>query len=232
MDLNKSLKNHFDLIEWRLISLKEIPEMTINKTLPVSLCMMVSAAVFAADNTETLIMDGGPCLDLTRPIERLTCFEDQARAAQQPGAAIPQQKLPVVSIPRGTRQQPAQSPPQVEPQPASETPQEVAQEVESPSITPADSVEDNFGLPEERVNEGKERTPANELIARVAEIKEFDRNRFLITLENGQVWEQINSKRFALAEGDEVRIYSTRWGSSYRLSSQSHRGFIQVQRLR
>ena len=66
----------------------------------------------------------------------------------------------------------------------------------------------------------------------MAEIKAFDRNRSLITLDNGQVWEQINSKRFALEKGDEVRIYPTRWGSSYRLASLSHKGYIQVKRLR
>ena len=211
--------------------------MKINKTLPYSLCMLVSAVVFAADNTDAVIMDASPCLDIVSPIERLACFEEQANAAQGRGTAIPQQNLPVVTIPRDSRQQPAQSPPQappqIEPQPASEIQQEVAEEVaqeaENANIPPADSVENNFGLPEEKVNE---KAQSNELIARVAEIKELNRNRFLITLQNGQVWEQMQTRRFALAEGDEVRIYPSRWGSSYRLSSQSHKGYIQVQRLR
>ena len=199
--------------------------MKMIRTLPCSLCMLVSAAVFAADNTAPVIIDAGPCLDIVSPIERLACFEEQANAAQGRGTAVPQQNLPVVSNPRSTSQQPAQSPPQVEPRPASGTPQQA----ETASIPPADSFESNFGLPEEKVDENAR---ANELIARVAEIKEFDRNRFLIIMDNGQVWEQINSKRFALAEGDEVRIYPTRWGSSYRLASLSHKGYIQVKRLR
>ena len=208
--------------------LGKIPEMTINKALPCSLCMLISAAAFAADNTAEVIMDGGPCLNIVSPIERLACFEERANAAQSRGTSIRQQNLPVVSIPRNSRQQPAQSPPQVQPQPASEAPQEV----ESASIPPADSIEDDFGLPEEKINDRREKAQESELIARVAKIKELDLNRFLITLENGQAWEQMETKRFALAEGDEVRIYSTRWGSSYRLSSQSHNGFIQVERLR
>ena len=199
--------------------------MKMIRTLPCSLCMLVSAATFAAENTAPVIIDASPCLDIVSPIERLACFEEQANAAQGRSTAVPQQNQPVVSNPRSTRQQPAQSSPQVEPQPASGT----QQQAETASIPPADSVESNFGLPEEKVNEN---SPANELIARVAEIKEFDRNRFLITMDNGQVWEQINSKRFALEEGDEVRIYPTRWGSSYRLSSLSHKGYIQVKRLR
>jgi hypothetical protein len=156
-------------------------------------------------------MDASPCLDIVSPIERLACFEEQANAAQGRGTSIPQ----------------------VEPQPASsETLQEVAQEAESASMPPADNFESNFGLPEEKVNEGKEKAQANELIARVANLKVLAPNRFLITLENGQVWEQMQTRRFALAEGDEVRIYPTRWGSSYRLSSLSHKGFIQARRLR
>jgi len=203
--------------------------MKINKTLPYSLCMLVSAVVFAADNTDAVIMDASPCLDIVSPIERLACFEKQASAAQGRSTSILQQNLPVVSIPGNSRQQPAQSlpqaPPQVEPQPAFGT----QQEVENANIAPADSVENNFGLPEEKVNE---REQSNELIARVAEIKELNPNRFLITLQNGQVWEQMQTRRFALAEGDEIRIYPSRWGSSYRLSSRSHKGYIQVQRLR
>jgi len=203
--------------------------MKINKTLPCSLCMLVSVAVFAADNTDAVIMDASPCLDIVSPIERLACFEKQASAAQGRSTSILQQNLPVVSIPGNSRQQPAQSlpqaPPQVEPQPAFGT----QQEVENANIAPADSVENNFGLPEEKVNE---REQSNELIARVAEIKELNPNRFLITLQNGQVWEQMQTRRFALAEGDEIRIYPSRWGSSYRLSSRSHKGYIQVQRLR
>jgi len=209
--------------------------MKITKTLPCSLCILVSAVVFAADNTDAVMMNASPCLDIISSIERLACFEEQANAAQGRGTSIPQQNLPVVSIPGNTRQQPAQSPPQappqappqVEPRPAFEIQQEVAQEAESDSIPPADSVENSFGLPEE-----KEEAQVIELIARVAELKELGLNRYLITLENGQVWEQMQTRRFALSEGDEVRIYPTRWGSSYRLSSQSHKGYIQVQRLR
>jgi len=207
---------------------KKIQKMTINKTLPCSLCMLISAAAFAQDNTAEVIMDGGPCLDMVIPIERLACFDERANAARGRGTSIRQQNPPVMSIPRDSRQQPAQSPPQVQAQPASEA----QQEVESASIPPANSVENDFGLPEENINGLTEKAQENELIARVAEIRELGLNRFLITLENGQAWEQMETKRFALAEGDEVRIYSTRWGNSYRLSSQSHNGFIQVQRLR
>ena len=174
--------------------------MKINKILPCSLCMLISAAVFAADNTDAVMMDASPCLDIVSPIERLACFEEQANAAQGRGTAIPRQDLPVVSVPRNSRQQPAQSsqqaPQQVEPQPAPETQQAVVQEAETARSQSADNFESDFGLPEERVDEEKAR--ANELLATVAELKEQNRNRFIITLANGQVWEQMETKRFAL----------------------------------
>jgi hypothetical protein len=204
--------------------------MTINKTIPFSFGILFSAMSVAADNAAPVIIDASPCLEIVSPIERLACFEAQANAVQGRGTAIPQQNQPVVSGPRDSGQQPSQPAPQTQPRPASETPQVVAQEPETARIPPADSVENNFGLPEEKFSD--EKAKADELSARVATLKELAPNRFLITLQNGQVWEQMQSKRFALEEGDEVRIYSTRWGSSYRLASLSHKGFIQVQRLR
>lgn len=99
-------------------------------------------------------------------------------------------------------------------------------------LTSAEVFESNFGLPSKNKNDAKANASANELISNVAKLQELDRNRLRITLENGQVWEQMETRRFVLVQGDEVRIYPTRWGNSYRLSSSSHKGFIQVQRLR
>lgn len=200
--------------------------MTINKTITVSLGLLLSPVTFAADNTSPVIIDASPCLEITRSIERLACFEDQAKAAQRPATSVPREQLPVVSIPRNSRPQPAQSSRQAQPQPAAEAPQPV----ENASVSTVDSFEANFGL---RDNDEQEKNnKRTELIARVTEIKKLNQNRVLITLENGQAWEQMETKRFALEAGDEVRIYPTRWGHSFRLASQSHSGFIQVQRLR
>jgi hypothetical protein len=214
------VKKQFDLIEWRFsFFTKDCPEMKINNTLSVFLCMLLSVSTYAADESAPVIMDAGPCLALTRPIERLTCFEDQAQAAQRPGASLPQQNLPVVSIPRNTAIR------QAEPVAEPEAP---AVAVRTGAMADSD-FEDNFGIREED-NDGQDK--GTELVARVADIKELNPNRKLITLENGQAWEQMGTRRFILAEGDEIRIYPSRWGSSYRLASQAHKGFIQVQRLR
>lgn len=79
-----------------------------------------------------------------------------------------------------------------------------------------------------RVVEGDRGT---ELFDTVADIEARGPSLVLVTLESGQQWVQMISKRYPLAVGDEVRIYPTRWGSSYRLSSERVGGYIQVERV-
>ena len=55
---------------------------------------------------------------------------------------------------------------------------------------------------------------------------------WIITLDKGQVWRQMISKRYDLRAGQSVRIYPTAWGHDYRLSDVENSGFIQVERIR
>lgn len=71
----------------------------------------------------------------------------------------------------------------------------------------------------------------SELLGTVAELEQMGPNIWLITLDGGQVWQQMQSKRYNLQEGDQVRIYPTRWGNNYRLSVEKLGGFIQVRRV-
>lgn len=57
-------------------------------------------------------------------------------------------------------------------------------------------------------------------------------NRYLITLDNGEVWEQRVAKRFQLRVGQHVRVEPSQWGSNYRLFIDGVNGFIQVARVR
>ena len=70
-----------------------------------------------------------------------------------------------------------------------------------------------------------------ELIDTVAELEQLGPNLWLIQLEGGQRWQQMLSKRYNLQEGDEVRIYPTRWGENFRLTAPRLSGYIQVERL-
>jgi hypothetical protein len=57
-------------------------------------------------------------------------------------------------------------------------------------------------------------------------------NRYLITLDNGQMWQQQVGKRFPLRVGLHVRIESSKWGNSQRLYVDGLNGYIQVVRVR
>lgn len=89
------------------------------------------------------------------------------------------------------------------------------------------------GIGPAATDEGEAR-PAEpeEFVSTIAALDEKLRDRYTITLDNGQVWRQMLAKRYALRVGQEVRIYPTRWGDSYRLSSKELRGFIQVERVK
>ena len=67
--------------------------------------------------------------------------------------------------------------------------------------------------------------------ARIAELRETVPNAYLITLDNGQVWRQTVPKPYGLQAGHPVRIYYSRW-RSYRLTNETLKGFIQVERVR
>lgn len=71
-----------------------------------------------------------------------------------------------------------------------------------------------------------------DIVSTVASLREVQLGRLEITLANGQVWRQVNSDRYALAVGHEVRIYPTRFGSYFRLTAKALRSFIQVERVR
>ncbi|HET7609837.1 MAG TPA: hypothetical protein VFL84_14245, partial [Gammaproteobacteria bacterium] len=67
--------------------------------------------------------------------------------------------------------------------------------------------------------------------ARIAELRETVPNAYLITLDNGQVWRQTVPKAYPLQAGHPVRIYYSRW-RSYRLTNETLKSFIQVERVR
>ena len=75
------------------------------------------------------------------------------------------------------------------------------------------------------------RAGPTELVDRIAAL-ETGPNGWIITLKNGQIWRQSINKRYHLQNGQQVRIYPTIWGESYRLSAEGNGAFIQVKRIR
>jgi hypothetical protein len=70
-----------------------------------------------------------------------------------------------------------------------------------------------------------------EIRSSIVAVEQRRPNEHEISLENGQVWRQSPAKRYPLRVGQEVRIYSTRWGDSFRLSATELNGYIQVERI-
>jgi hypothetical protein len=74
-------------------------------------------------------------------------------------------------------------------------------------------------------------TGTDEIVATIVRLREMEPDAFLIYLDNDQIWRQNRPRRYALQEGAEVELRSTKWGSSYRLTDPNLRGFIQVERV-
>ena len=90
---------------------------------------------------------------------------------------------------------------------------------------------DTFGLEQEtRVVSTGEGT--EELQDEITALNSIKPNMWDITLNGGQVWRQVLPKRFDLRPGDMVRIYPSRWGNNFRLTTSRLSGFIQVSRVK
>jgi hypothetical protein len=91
---------------------------------------------------------------------------------------------------------------------------------------------DSFGRREQSSAQVKtNKDGKQELVDNVASLKTLGPNILEVTLESGQVWRQMLSKRYPLQVGDSVTIRPTMWGSSYRLTAPRISGFIQVERV-
>ena len=181
---------------------------------------------------QPLTIDVSSCVHIQSAIERLTCYDelaDQAlktRSDLEPiGMSGPESDSgsnnPVTTFEqeRVAPEEVIQSSPKMEQVPVIE--QKISQ--------PGRVIEEKFGLPPEKQEDEKELV---ELHSTVSELKEYVPNRYLITLENGQVWRQMVGGKYELRVGHNVRIYPSRWGKSFRLSVEGFKGFIQVERVR
>lgn len=188
-----------------------------------AVCTLIALMAFQAQaQTAGVYVDIGPCMAMESDEERYACYdllEAQIRAAQTREVS-----LPTVSIPRNTRQQQAPV-------------NEVVDAVEDS----ANTVETIDGFGRESVSTTRNREASarvleteegdNELVDTVTNLDERIPNQWEITLASGQVWHQINSKRYRLREGMEVRIYPSPFGGSFRLTAANVNGFIQVRRV-
>jgi hypothetical protein len=194
----------------------------------------------AAAQDERLTVEVGECVDLATPEERLACFEARVEEARREAAG--RGAAPPAPAPRTAAPGPAPRPPAAASEPAPRTagppPQPAAAPAE-PTVVEArvrPAPRDPAAEPEPRASrreqERAERLARPEIVATVAGLRETVPNAYLITLDNGQIWRQTVPMRYGLREGQEVRLYPSRWGDGYRLTNDQRRGYIQVERVR
>ena len=88
-----------------------------------------------------------------------------------------------------------------------------------------------FGLEQQaRIVSASEGT--EELVDEISALNSIKPNMWYITLNSGQVWQQVHPKRFELRTGDTVQIHSSGWGKNFRLTASRLSGFIQVSRVK
>jgi hypothetical protein len=80
-----------------------------------------------------------------------------------------------------------------------------------------------------RVVDTKDR--GEELHDRVESLRTTPAGDWIVTLASGQVWQQSIPGSYNLRRGQEVRIYPSKWGNTFRLSAKDLNGFIQVRRI-
>ena len=174
-----------------------------------------------AQPEQRLMVDVGPCVNIQSTLERFECYESRVDAARNDGDSVAttpaQRESSETVIPTPRAQQTQQST------------QQPSQQAGTSSRNRSVIDESSFGLPEPR--EQQREAKQQELRSTITALRETVPNSYLITLENNQVWRQMRPERYRIQVGHDVRIYPSPFGSSFRLSADELRGFIQVERV-
>ena len=168
------------------------------------------------------------CLEIESPEERLACFEKSVDTAIQQGSAPP---APAPAPAPATATAPAPTP--EAPTPATATaPTPATATAPAPAAATAPAPASASDYPP--IAGSQRAAPAEsrpDIVSTIVELRETVPNAYMITLANGQVWRQMRPKIYRLRVGHAVRIYPTHWGSSFRLTVEELRSYIQVERV-
>lgn len=201
--------------------------------MPIALLALSVSATIVAAPAETVSQQLQACRAIASDTDRLACFD--ALTAGLPATASggveasveapDDARVPVAAQP------PAAPAPPVATQAAPATPQApVASAPSAPAQASSPSPETSadptatFGAP--KVVETQE---PQELIAEVARIERTPYGKLILYLENGQVWQQLDSRRSTIRAGDTIRIRVTLSGA-YQLNKREGGSSIQVRR--
>jgi hypothetical protein len=180
----------------------------------LALALVTVPAAFTQDS-ESVNVDVGECVNLESAEARFACYEarvEAARPATEPPKAA-------AAEPRSSDLRPSAEPPRSsEPKRSAEPPQRAATEPRT--------------VAQRRADARDEADEAVEIFGTIASLRETVPNSYLITLEDGQVWRQMRPKWYPMRPGQKVRIYPGRLGTAYRLTAGNLNSFVQVERVR
>ena len=174
--------------------------------------VVLTAASAHADPAREALADFAKCSGITAVIERLQCYDNAAVAAKM-----------ALASPPGAQQQAAV-------QTEEEESGGVMQWFGLSDSKPARKAED-FGRPPPPPDAPKEVT---EIGARVSKFSRTALGRAIFTLDNGQVWTQIEGDSYEVRDakpGDEVTVEKAFMGS-YSLIFKERKGLIKVRRTK
>ena len=204
----------------RLISAANGRAATVLATIAVGCCGTPS--VLAQDN---LTIDVADCVKLKSSEERLACYERHV------DAATPNSAAPSTPPPAARSVEPGASPPVV-------PPAAVAPSAAAPAVAAATAVTVTPAAPSAPPVSGapgsssKDKEGPPDVVATITDLRETVPNTYLITLDNGQVWQQSFAEPYFLRPGMRVTLHSSKWGTAYRLTAEGLNGFIQVKRVK
>ena len=187
------------------------------------------------------------CASVTNDLARLACFDALAAQSGKQGTAsltqVESQAGVTTEIKQEQRQlEPEPPEPEIEQQAESQTgvttevdqeQRQVALDPAEPAIEQSETPESQFGFPES-TPEKSEKTVPEAVIAHVTTFARLNRsNNIRVSLDNGQVWQEIDGKPFRgnVEIGTEVTITKRRFGG-YRMSVPGRSSSILVRRIK
>lgn len=186
-----------------MISFKAIAFFKFPKRALVLVSTLVTVPALAQDNPGTVEAGLRDCGQITDSVARYACY-DRLTATLRPSAP-------------GTLQGPTRSTiPAVRPAaPASDTP--TATSTVSSAATTADAT---------AAGESREMKDT------VTGVRQIEPGMVMVTLSSGQVWRQVNGRAYPLKPGMQIRLYKGLFGTSWRITNDELKGFIQVERVK
>lgn len=200
------------------------------KTLAAALCMTGALALTShAQQSDSVLVDVDACIELESREDQLACYEERVNEALR----MRESEAESAGVAAA-----AESDATLEPEDSRTSRRAARREARLAEQRQAD-LERRQRAAEEAAIAAAEAAAAladpnytaGEIVAEVTALREIEPDGYLITLDNGQIWRQSQTKRYPLFVGATVKLRPSPWGPSYRLTDPNVGNFIQVRRI-